>query len=66
MEENLNIIFEGALPNGLEVCVWRDIDNSVWEVSVVDPHDMWNDAYDERFRDARAVLEYMNKLRSYT
>lgn len=58
------IIFEGELPNGLEVCVWRDIDNAVWEVSVVDTDDVWNSDFDERFRDARAVLEYMAALRN--
>lgn len=64
-ENEFKIVFEGALPNGLEVCVWRDIDNGVWEVTVIDPKDIWNDQYDERFRDARAVLEYMSELRLY-
>lgn len=59
------MIFEGELPNGLEVCVWRDVDNAVWEVSVCDPEDIWNDQYDEQFRDARSVLEYMSELRLY-
>jgi len=62
-EKEFKIIFEGKLPNGLEVCVWRDIDNGVWEVTVVDPKDIWNDEYDETFRDARGVLEYMVALR---
>lgn len=62
-ETNCKLIFEGVLQNGLEVCVWRDIDNGIWEVSVVDPDDIWNDKYDERFRDARSVLEYMAALR---
>lgn len=65
-ENNFEIVFEGELPNGLEVCVWRDVDNGVWEVSVVDPHDIWNTQYDERFRDARSVLEYVSELRLYT
>lgn len=60
---NFVIVFEGELPNGLEVCVWRDIDNAVWEVTVTDPDDIWNDDYDEQFRDARSVLEYMVALR---
>lgn len=60
---NFVIIFEGELPNGLEVCVWRDIDNGVWEVTVLDHKDIWNDEYDEKFRDARSVLEYMVALR---
>lgn len=64
-ENNVTIVFEGELPNGLMVCVWRDIDNSVWEVSVVDPKGVWNTNtnYDEQFRDARSVLEYMAYLR---
>lgn len=62
-EKEFKIIFEGTLPNGLEVCVWRDIDNGVWEVTVLDPKDIWNDDYDEKFRDARSVLEYMVALR---
>lgn len=64
-DNNFVVIFEGELPNGLEVCVWRDIDNAIWEVSVVDPDDIWNSDYDERFRDARSVLEYMSELRLY-
>lgn len=64
-DNNFVIIFEGELPNGLEVCVWRDVDNAVWEVSVVDPDDIWNSEYDEKFRDARSVLEYMSELRLY-
>lgn len=65
-ESNFVIVFEGELPNGLEVCVWRDKDNGVWEVSVVDPKDIWNSDYDEQFRDARSVLEYLSELRLYT
>lgn len=57
------IIIEGKLPNGLEVCVWRDVDNGVWGVTVVDPKDIWNDEYDEKFRDARGVLECIVALR---
>lgn len=57
------IIFEGELPNGLQVCVWRDIDNALWEVSVANPDDIWSSEYDETFRDARSVLEYMVVLR---
>lgn len=64
-DNNVIIIFEGELPNGLEVCVWRDVDNGVWEVTVTDPKDIWNDQYDEKFRDARSVLEYMSELRRY-
>ena len=64
-ENNFIIVFEGELSNGLEVSVWRDVDNGVWEVSVVDPNDIWNSQYDERFRDARSVLEYMSELRLY-
>ena len=62
-ENDCTMVFDGELPNGLEVCVWRDIDNSLWEVSVVDPNDIWNSEYDEQFRDARGVLEYMVDLR---
>lgn len=62
-ENEFKVVFEGKLPNGLEVCVWRDIDNGVWEVTVLDPKDIWNDEYDEKFRDARGVLEYMIALR---
>lgn len=62
-ENDFIIVFDGELPNGLEVCVWRDIDNSLWEVSVADPKDIWNSEYDEQFRDARGVLEYMVDLR---
>lgn len=64
-DNNFVIIFEGELPNGLEVCVWRDVDNGVWEVTVTDPKDIWNDKYDEKFRDARSVLAYMSELRLY-
>ena len=64
-ENEFKVVFEGKLPNGLEVCVWRDIDNGVWEVCVVDPKDIWNSLYDEKFRDARGVLEYMSELRLY-
>lgn len=64
-ENNVTIVFEGELSNGLEICVWRDIDNAVWEVSVVDPKDVWNSQYNERFRDARSVLEYLSELRLY-
>lgn len=62
-ENDFKIVFEGELSNGLEVCVWRDKDNAIWEVSVVDTEDVWNNQYDERFRDARAVLDYMVTLR---
>ncbi len=62
-ENEFKIVFEGKLPNGLEVCVWRDIDNGIWEVCVIDPKDIWNSQYDERFRNARSVLEYMAALR---
>lgn len=62
-ENDVTIVFDGALPNGLVVCVWRDIDNSLWEVSVTDPKDIWNSEYDEQFRDGRSVLEYMGTLR---
>lgn len=64
-ENNVTIVFEGELSNGLEICVWRDIDNAVWEVSAVDPKDIWNSQYNERFRDARSVLEYLSELRLY-
>lgn len=64
-ENEFKVVFEGELSNGFEVCVWRDVDNGVWEVVVIDPNDFWNDKYDERFRDARSVLEYMSELRLY-
>lgn len=62
-ENNVTFVFEGELTNGLQVCVWRDIDNALWEVSVANPDDIWNLDYDEKFRDARSVLEYMAVLR---
>lgn len=30
------IILDARLNNGLQVCVWRDIDDAVWEVEVID------------------------------
>ena len=30
------IVLDARLNNGLQVCVWRDIDNAQWEVEVID------------------------------
>lgn len=52
------IILDIRLNNGLQVCVWRDIDNAVWEVEVVDEKTP-NISTIESFKDAREVLEYL-------
>lgn len=52
------IILDTRLNNGLQVCVWRDIDNAVWEVEVVDEKTP-NISTIESFKDAREVLEYL-------
>lgn len=52
------IILDTRLNNGLQVCVWRDIDNAVWEVEVVDEKTP-NISTIESFKDAREGLEYL-------
>lgn len=52
------IILDTRLNNGLQVCVWRDIDNAVWEVEVIDEKTP-DISMLESFKDARGVLEYL-------
>ena len=56
-ENHFKIVFDEEVPNGLPVCVWRDIDNDVWEVSVIEPKNIWDSQYDERFREIRRQQE---------
>ena len=56
------IVLDARLNNGLQVCVWRDIDNAQWEVEVIDEKKNCNQAYSEVFKDARGVLEYLTIL----
>lgn len=51
------IILDTRLKNGLQVCVWRDIDNAVWEVEVIDEKTL-NESL-QVFKDSRSVLEYL-------
>lgn len=51
------IILDTRLNNGLQVCVWRDIDNAVWEVEVIDEKTA-NESL-QVFKDSRSVLEYL-------
>lgn len=52
------IILDTRLNNGLQVCVWRDVDNAVWEVEVVDEKTP-NISTIEVFKSSRSVLEYL-------
>ena len=55
------IVLDVCLDNRLQVCIWRDIDNAVWEVEVFD--EKYNEqVYIEVFKDARGVLEYLKIL----
>ena len=57
------IVLDARLDNGLQVCIWRDIDNAVWEVEVIDEKNC-NQVYIESFKDARGVLEYLTILKT--
>lgn len=57
------IVLNACLDNGLQVCIWRDIDNAVWEVEVFDEK-YNNQVYIETFKDARGVLEYLKILKT--
>lgn len=57
------IVLDARLNNGLQVCVWRDIDNAQWEVEVIDEKNC-NQAHIEVFKDARGVLEYLTILKT--
>lgn len=51
------IILDTRLNNGLQVCIWRDVDNAVWEVDVIDEKTA-NESL-EVFKNSRSVLEYL-------
>lgn len=51
------IVLDARLNNGIQVCVWRDIDNAVWEVEVIDEKTA-NESL-QVLKDARGVLEYL-------
>ena len=57
------IVLDAWLDNGLQVCIWRDVDNAVWEVEVFDEK-YNNQVYIEVFKDARGVLEYLKILKT--
>nr|DAJ02283.1 MAG TPA: hypothetical protein [Caudoviricetes sp.] len=57
------IVLDACLDNGLQVCIWRDVDNAVWEVEVFDEK-YNNQVYIEVFKDARGVLEYLKILKT--
>lgn len=57
----IEIVLDARLENGLQVCIWRDIDNAVWDVEVIDEKNN-NQAYIESFKEARGVLEYLTIL----
>ena len=57
------IVLDACLDNGLQVCIWRDVDNAVWEVEVFDEK-YNNQVYIETFKDARGVLEYLKILKT--
>lgn len=59
----IEIVLDARLENGLQVCIWRDIDNAVWEVEVIDEKNN-NQAYIESFKEARGVLEYLTILKT--
>ncbi|CAD7767786.1 hypothetical protein DAR_42 [Enterococcus phage dArtagnan] len=52
------IVLDACLNNGLQVCIWRDIDNAVWEVEVIDEKTASESL--QVFKDARSVLEYLS------
>ncbi|UVX34543.1 MAG: hypothetical protein [Bacteriophage sp.] len=55
------IVLDTRLNNGLQICVWRDIDNAVWEVEVIDEKTP-NISTIESFKEAKSVLEYLTIL----
>lgn len=57
------IVLDACMDNGLQVCIWRDIDNAVWEVEVIEEKNN-NQAYIESFKEARGVLEYLTILKT--
>lgn len=59
----VEIVLDTRLNNGLQVCIWRDIDNAVWEVEVIEEKNN-NQAYIESFKEARGVLEYLTILKT--
>lgn len=59
----IEIVLDTRLNNGLQVCIWRDIDNAVWEVEVIEEKNN-NQAYIESFKEARGVLEYLTILKT--
>lgn len=56
------IILDTELNNGLEVSVWRNIDEGVFEVTVVDPRDIWNYSRDEIVRTEQEVVNVLARL----
>lgn len=61
----IEIVLDTRLNNGLQVCIWRDIDDAVWEVEVIDEKTP-NISTIESFKEARDVLEYLTILKHYT
>ena len=59
----IEIVLDTRLNNGLQVCIWRDIDNAVWEVEVIEEKNN-NQAYIESFKEARGVLKYLTILKT--
>ena len=59
----IEIVLDTRLNNGLQVCIWRDIDNAVWEVEVIDEKTP-NISTIESFKEARGVLEYLTILKT--
>lgn len=57
------IVLDVRMNNGLQVCIWRDIDNAVWEVEVIDEKTP-NISTIESFKEARGVLEYLTILKT--
>lgn len=58
------IVLDATLNNGLQVCVWRDIDNAVWEVEFIDEKTP-NTSTIESFKEAKGVLTYLSELQLY-
>lgn len=56
------ILYDAELNNGLEVCVWRNVDNATFEISVIDPRDIWDSSRDEVVKTEKEVVNVLAKL----
>lgn len=56
------ILYDVELNNGLEACVWWNVDDAVYEISVIDPRDFWDSSRDELVRTPQEVLNVLARL----